>query len=173
MTRFFLASVTLHLVCVRAIDSNANNLVSRHSTCTCRDQNICPRRFFSRVSSPREILSGRQPVHTSHTSVWRYARDIEISLHRKFVRGIYDGGSTPRVSSNRFRATAESRASALRKRLQFLNGYVKTRCIWPRHLSNISPREERWFKASGCTLLLRCCNIDISKLGQPIASYDS
>lgn len=64
----FLASVTLHLVCVQAIDSNANNLVSRHSTCTCRDQNICPRCFFSRVSSSREILS-RATAGASHTSV--------------------------------------------------------------------------------------------------------
>lgn len=101
---FFGASVTLHLVCVQAIDSNANNLVSRRSTCTCRPEYLPALLFLSRISSSREILSGRQPVHTSHTSVWRYARDIEISLHRKFVCGIRTTAEVPRVSSNRFLA---------------------------------------------------------------------
>jgi len=56
-------------VCVQAIDSNANNLVSRYSTCARAATGIFARATFSPVSLPlHEILSGRQPVHRIHQS---------------------------------------------------------------------------------------------------------
>lgn len=131
---------------VQVIDSNANNLMSHHSSVVAyRDQNICPRCFFSRVSSSsRNII--RPTAGASHISVWRYARDIEISLHRKFECGVY-GGSTPRIVKP-FPRDIESQASALGKRLHGSSmDYVKTLYLATpsvaRHLSNIFLRDER------------------------------
>lgn len=51
----------------------------------------------------------------SHTSVWRYARDIEISLHRKFECGVYRTMEVPPRIVKPFPRDVESRASATRK----------------------------------------------------------
>lgn len=58
---------------------------------------IFPRAAFSLpcLFLSRNII--RATAGASHTSVWRYARDIEISLHRKFECGIYPDGNTPRI----------------------------------------------------------------------------
>jgi len=106
---------------VQIIDSNANNLMSHHSSVVAyRDQNICPRCFFSRVSSSsRNII--RPTAGASHISVWRYARDIEISLHRKFrVRCI-----RRKYPAYRQTVSARHRESSFRTRkaiTRFLNG---------------------------------------------------
>lgn len=97
--------------------------------------------FSPRVSLPlREILSRRQqPVHRAYISLARYARDIEISLHGKFERGVYAVAPAevpPRIVKP-FPCDAESRASALGKRLRSLNGYVGTLYLTERVLRDI------------------------------------
>lgn len=160
----FSASVTLHLVYVQAIDSNANNLVH-----VPQPEYLPALLFPSRVSSSREILSGRQPVHRIHQS--GAMRATSKSPYIVNSSAVY----TPRIVKP-FPRDVESRASALGKRLQSLNSrtsrrYLIERVLWDMYLM-LFLDEKEWFKTSGYTLL-RCCNIDILKLGQPIAPYDS